>query len=383
MKIPELLFTAKHPFFFYSETEIEATVKNAQAFWSQWSLPGFETFYSVKVNPNPHLLKVMSKHVQGFDVSSLSEARLVRQWFSSATETQVTWSGPAKTNHALDEVLALNLHCIHLDSTDEWLEIARRNPNAKYSLRISTTEIHAQKLGFSKAELARLRTLTQKAWPAVHSYLGRETFSQTTMALFEERVQSAINEGFLADAPEVYLGAGLPSRKLLSAHEPELKPQSLPSRILNLEAGRALIQSAGWYGTQILSLKSTAEKKNAIINGGLQHLASHFQSPRYKAENVEVRFFRNGQELTDRSDVLSLQGSLSLWHDVMIENISAPAGLRRGDWIVANHVGAYGYSTASNQFLGPSKITEWLLHQDGRLQDISARDLRSYHEATR
>ncbi len=381
MIIPDKAFAPARPFFLYSEAEIEFSARQVSEFWKSWSLLGFDLFFSVKVNPNPHLLKILGRYVQGFDVSSLAEARLARHNVPSAA---LTWSGPAKTDFAFDQVADWNLRCFHLDSVDDWTQFRKRMPaSTAYSLRLSSSEIHSQKLGFSKAELQKLKQLGGPPSPAVHSYLGRETFSAASMQAFIQRLDEAIESGSVIATPEIFLGAGLPSARLLSAHADSLKPTQAPSRVLHLESGRGLIQSAGSYGTQILSLKKSETGRSAILDGGLQHMATHFLSPRYKAEGVQLRFFRAGQELLDRSDLVSFLGSLSLWHDTMIENVMAPADLRRGDWIVASHMGAYGYAAASNQFLAPSKIQEWLLEKNGNLQDISAPNLVSYQEASR
>jgi diaminopimelate decarboxylase len=383
MKIPELVFAERRPFFLYSENEIQASIRNARDLWQSYSRPGFEVYFSVKVNPNPNLLNLMSPLVDGFDVSSLAEAGLIRKLQLANPAIKMTWSGPAKTDRALDQVRHWDLRCFHLDSVEEFRQVQKRNRHMHCSLRIATPEIHTQKLGFSAAELEALRCQTNEPWRAVHSYLGRETFTPDSVKAFLARLQSLTEKGLFTRDAEVFLGAGLPSRFILEKHRTEFAPSEKPERILNLEAGRALIQSAGWYGTQILSLKSGQGKKNLIVDGGLQHLASHFLSPRYKAEGVEIRFFRDGVELFDREHTVGIHGSLSLWHDTMIDDVQAPANLRRGDWIVANNVGAYGYSAASNQFLGPSKIKEWLLKADGSMQDVSPPHLQSYHEAAR
>lgn len=383
MQIPEAVFHHGQPFFIYSESEIEASIQSARNFWAQWSLPGFEIYFSVKVNPNPHLLRIVAQHVDGFDVSSLAEAQLLERL--SWSPQKMTWSGPAKTDRALAFILKSKLRCIHLDSTDEWLEIQKTKPlqQPACSVRISTSDLHSQKLGFSDIELTKLMGHTRQAFSAVHTYLGRETFTQAAMTGFRQRLQAKIQSGYLKADAEIFLGAGLPSRLILQSSLKDLAPQEKPDRILHLESGRGLIQSSGWYGTQILSLKESKAKQNVIIDGGLQHLATHFLSPRFKDQEVIVRFFRDGKELLDRSTHIALHGSLSLWHDTMIEDVRAPVGLRRGDWIVANHQGAYGYSAASNQFLGPTPIREWLVNSSNQLLDISAQSLTPYQRALR
>lgn len=381
MIIPEQVFTAKKPFFIFSEQEIRSSVTTVRNFWQKWSRPGFEIFFSVKVNPNPHILKIISQFVEGFDVSSIAEARLVRKLGIDCS--RITWSGPAKTRQGLTEALGWGLRCFHLDSFDEWQLFRSFGPEViaanRFSLRLSSNKIHNQKLGWSALELKKLSQSDSRKWPAVHSYLGRETFGAASIQDFSDHLQGRIAEGLFVENPEIFLGAGLPSQKIIESHLLELAPKVLPQKILNLEAGRALIQNAGCYGTQILSNKVSNGKRFIIIDGGLQHLGSHLLSPSYKSEAVEIRFFRAGQELFDRSDMIAVHGSLSLWHDALISDIPAPQDLRRGDWFVANHVGAYGFTAASSQFLGPSQISEWLLlEENSRLQKITPENLVPY-----
>lgn len=384
MEIPEQVFAAKKPFFIFSEQEIRSSVITARKFWQKWSRPGFEIFFSVKVNPNPHILKIISQLVEGFDVSSIAEARLVRKL--GIDGSRITWSGPAKTRQGLTEALGWGLRCFHLDSFDEWQLIrsfgAEVTAANRFSLRLSSNQIHNQKLGWSDLELKKLRQVDSRKWPAVHSYLGRESFGVDSIQDFSDRIQKRIDEGLFVENPQIFLGAGLPSQRIIESQLSDLTPKVIPQKIMNLEAGRALIQNAGCYGTQILSNKLSNGKRLIIIDGGLQHLGSHLLSPTYKSEAVEIRFFRAGQELLDRSDFISIHGSLSLWHDALISDIPAPQDLRRGDWFVANHVGAYGLTAASSQFLAPSQISEWLLlEENSRLQEITPENLVPYCKA--
>ncbi|MEV4186334.1 type III PLP-dependent enzyme, partial [Streptosporangium canum] len=58
------------------------------------ALPGIELYYAVKANPDPELLRVLARHVDGFEVSSGGELAHVRGLFPGA---RVALGGPGKT----------------------------------------------------------------------------------------------------------------------------------------------------------------------------------------------------------------------------------------------------------------------------------------------
>ncbi len=382
--LPARALRGERPFFVYNEAELIAAVAAARAFWSGYSRPGFRLYYSVKSNPQPRLLQALRPHVDGFDVSSLAEARLIRNALPAAT--RMTWSGPAKTPRALRELPALRPEALHLDSFDEWLALG--NDPTPRTLRLNLDGVPGHKLGFSRRELARLAARAPTGFIGLHAYLGRESFSREAFAAALAQARDVVlrhPDWFAEDG--IFLGAGLPIREAVAAHPDIFAPDAFApepggARVVHLECGRGLVQSCGSYAARVLSVKSTPEGRSVIIDGGLQHMASHLLSPRFGKESVRLAFFRGAEPLDAAAgEPARINGSLSLWHDVMIEGEPAPKDLKRGDWVAMSPTGAYGWTAASNQFLGPTPVSEYFRRVDGGFEDVTPPHLLSYHQA--
>lgn len=371
------IFKHQRPFFLYSQTELHESIQKVQKFWSRWSQPGFRIYYSVKVNPNPYLLKILAGHVHGFDISSRHEARIAMQ----AGAQHLTWSGPAKTLSSAREILKMPIEKIHVDSSDELRQITRlcRQENwnlPELTLRVGLKDIQVQKLGVGVRELASFLPEELKKIKGFHTYFGRESFSAKMLesffaALSEFNIhwQNHLDVEF---PTETFIGAALSSsvHSNFGLADQEFPPG--PVHKMNLEGGRAVVQSCGTYGTQVLAIKRMNDHHlQVIVDGGLQHMATNFLSPRFQDRGVQVKFYRGDRELTERGAVAAISGSLSLWHDILMPQAQIPTDLKRGDWIVVNNCGAYGWTAGSNQFLAPSPVREWLIDEAGRLKDIS------------
>ena len=378
------LFKNNQPFYLYLETELQQSAQTVRKFWNLISQEKFKLFYSVKANPNKSVLKASEPYVDGFDVSSLAEARLLLSLGVSAK--RLTWSGPAKTNLAIAELIAKDIGIIHIDSFDEFQAIAaeeeKQQKKIKKSLRVQLDGNNSKKLGISKLELEKIKKLNLEQIHGVHCYLGRESFSSENLARFIEMARNFKTDLNLNHEVELFLGPGLPSRPLIESELLNDPWTRLSGQPLNLECGRALTQSAGYYATRVLAIKESADNIRVIIDGGLQHTASHLKSPRYQTKGLEVQFWNSSQKLLAGKRKASIHGSLSLWYDTLMEDVLIPHNLKRGDWIIFNQCGAYGFSAACNQFIGPTALKEWMVTTNNQLIDVSPSKMAPYQKTS-
>jgi diaminopimelate decarboxylase len=348
---------------------------------------GFQKlFYSVKSNPNPFLVQAIAKQADGFDVSTEAEMRMLSK--TGIDGDRMTFSGPAKTTRALELALNLRVGCLHLDSFDEFtalqsLERGRPSQVPK-TIRLANAEAASHKLGCSNQEIAMImEKASAQEFQGFHFYLGREKFSA---ALFQASVDRALqiyqqHRKHFTDRPQIFLGLGLPAQDMVRAHQLlPVEPVKSPF-ILNVECGRSIVQGCGVYASSVLSRKSSEASDVVILDGGLQHMATHLGSPRFAVEGVEVQFFRGSAFLSSQGQTRgTLHGSLSLWHDRLIENIAIPEDLSRSDWVLMSKTGAYGWTAASNQFIGPSPFQEWWISEAEEVFNITPNQIRSYHQ---
>jgi diaminopimelate decarboxylase len=370
--------------FVYNEKELNLQVEHFKKLKTQGLIVDF--FYSVKSNPNAHVLKFLSPRVDGFDISTLKELELIRK--IGFDLKKCTFSGPAKTVQALRRAFELGLRCIHLDSLDEWYEVKKLEleygQRLGQSLRLKHTSPLARKLGFSVQELEQIKKHDPKQkFQGLHFYLGRESFNSETLTELIAEIENFLTResSLFDDKPHLFLGLGLPMWNLASIENTILKHESFFKKYeVSFECGRALVQSCGQYWAQVLSVKKRKPRNLVIINGGLQHLATKLPSPNYGMSGITISHLRLMGEGAQNFENYDLSGSLGIWHDQLATEISLPANIQRGDWIQIKGVGAYGWTSATNQFIGPTPIREWWQGDGANLQMISPENMNSYLE---
>jgi diaminopimelate decarboxylase len=372
--------------FFYQEKILN---QDLQSLRRDLTSSGFQKmFYSVKSNPNPFLIQAISKIADGFDVSSENEMRLLSR--AGVDGDRMTFSGPAKTAKAIELALNLRVGCLHLDSFDEFqaLQILERGRPSKIlkTIRLANAESASHKLGCSSQEISQIMAHSgEQDFLGFHFYLGREKFSAALLQSSLDRAWQVYQqyEKYFSKQPQIFLGLGLPAQDMVKAHQ-LLPVASVKSPFaLHVECGRSVVQGCGIYVSSVLSRKSSQASDVVILDGGLQHMATHLGSPRFAVEGVKVQYYRSPSFLpVDEKTRGTLHGSLSLWHDRLIENIGMPSDLQRGDWVLMSKTGAYGWTAASNQFIGPSPFQEWWVSESGQVTNITPSLIQSYHQGS-
>jgi diaminopimelate decarboxylase len=348
-----------------------------------------DIFFSIKSNPNPFLLNFISKKIEGFDISSVAELELIEQLGISSKKC--TFSGPSKSHGALRKLGLMGIRCIHLDSYDEWVEIKKieieKGIFFKKSIRMKHWSPVAQKVGFSHLELESIKgQSSQERFSGIHFYLGRESFSKENLDRLIIQIEDFFSKfkNLFTPHPELYIGLGLPGGDLHHLFELFQSKKFFFERYpVHIECGRAVIQSCGSYWAQILAIKKRIPRQIIIIDGGLQHVAAKFSSPQRGLEGIDFSLFSQKREAffkSDRIQLFDISGSLGVWHDSLATEVALPNDVERGDWIVVKGVGAYGWTSATNQFIGPTPIQEWWQIESGELISVSPNKLKSYLE---
>lgn len=412
VKFREDILSQKRPFFLYSSALVKGNIDNLRNNWGHVSSRPCDIFYSVKANPNPHWLKLISTWVDGFDVSSYLELDLLTQL--KIDPHRISLSGPAKTDKLLERAVKEKVRVVHLDSLDEYfvyqqildshqkicgLSSGEDSKSAiqscAYTLRLAYSKAGSHKLGFEEEELRKLLDQIKDAsCSGFHIYLGRESFSQEVLidlATYISQLRTQHSPAF-NDQFSLYCGAGLPSSNCCDLKQMWGNSlngiESIVDFPIPIESGRFITNTAGVYGTQILSVKRRGQEKDlVIINGGLQHLAANLESPLYGSQHVRCwpKRTESRESFSQGSRSYSIYGSLGLWNDCILPNVQLPSNLKRGDWLIFFPTGAYGYTAAANQFIGLPPPEEWLVKEKDTslhlLSNISPTKRQAYQMA--
>jgi diaminopimelate decarboxylase len=369
-------------FFYFEELLLESLeqLQNIKASTFKTKTPG-SIYYSLKSNPNPQVLLALAHNGLNFDVSSVTEFNALLKL--GINPQRISFSGPNKSNTTLQHLVDGHLKVIHLDNKDEWIFIENQirtnrsdanTPNI--CLRIPSENTMTHKLGIPIRDLDMILNKARDlnyAFLGFHTYLGRENFSSTTVIhALSTAAKWMMKFPKQFSNPQIFLGVGLPQLDLFSEIIQNecsiLHPliQNSPLTI-HLELGRGLVSSCGFYATQVLSVKKDRPEPLIIIDGGLQHLASKFSSPRFGEQGFEALVLRQGRRVApERETRFVVYGSLGIAHDRLIQ-LSLPSTIERGDWMIFMPCGAYGFTGATQQFLGLGEISEYFVRRDKQL----------------
>lgn len=394
----EKMLSRGRPFFLYDPSIAIENILTIRKTWSGFSQGSSKIYFSVKANPNPRLLKELESAVDGYDVSSEMEFDLLLRLGIGGK--RITLSGPAKTDRLLQKAIKEGVYGIHFDSEEEYFAHRKIKGTSltqspcRLSLRLAHGKAGSHKLGFSDDNLsAILRKIDDQSCFGFHIYLGRESFSASAVRSviekaidFRQRFAHAFSKEF-----ELFLGAGFPSANCAFVEDLGLMSAAPQAPFpVHLEMGRYIMNTAGIYGTQILAVKLRPKGRAlVIINGGLQHLAANLVSPLYGRKHLKclLRFNRPGRFKGGKSREYDIYGSLGIWNDCIFPHVSLPENVERGDWLIFFPTGAYGFTAAANQFIGPPRIDEWMIRSESKysenfeLEDVSASHLVPYQLA--
>ncbi len=376
----------ENPFFIYEASKIRENINCLKKNVFK-NIQGSEVYFSVKSNPNLLLLDQLVHDVDGFDVSSTLELKQISKM--GVPPARITLSGPGKTDDCLALSGRLGLSCVHLDSYQEWeiinkLKIAGQ-PTPNISLRLQFGDGPSQyKLGLEEDMICKiLQEPSNLNFSGLHSYLGRESFSEKKLKDVVKKMETLISEyrhRFISE-PKIYIGPGIPSL----SHFDFSSIKSLSKYPITFEAGRAIMSDAGYYGAQVLSVKPF-HNPTVILNGGVHHLGSPVLSIFTGNSSANYFFIRDRRVLkSENNKNYTIYGSLCLSHDCIHPRVEGPKDLQRGDWIVFPECGSYGLTAAVPYFIGQDLPEEYLVELDPcgdnpKIKDVTPQLFRSYHE---
>ncbi len=351
--------------------------------------PRFEIAFAVKANPSLAVLTLLFRRGLGADVASRGELLAARR--AGCPPARILSTGPAKSDADLAALVDAGVSQIHVEG--EWeMEaldaVARKlGRRVRVGLRLNPPwgiaekrkiigGSGANKFGFDlpSAERALRKSRDRGAFPHLE-VCGFQVFNASNVLdanLLVDNTARVLSLALsLSKKHSVPLrsvdfggGFGIPYadgekpldltvlRKGLSeiARRAEEEPRLRATRFV-FEPGRFLVAEAGTYVVRVLGTKRSRGTDYVLIDGGIHHFLRPvlFETPH------RVRLFRKGgrrRPTTSSPSKKSLVVSGPLCTSVDVLHPAARLPLpSRGDLLVFENAGAYGYTESMPLFL--------------------------------
>jgi len=381
---------ASLPAYVYDLDGLAAHVADIRA-----ALPGqVELCYAVKANPDPALLRVITRHAGGLEVSSTGELR-----HAAATTPGVglAFGGPGKTSAELACAISAGIHRFHVESLHELRLLGSAalagGRQADILLRVnlpaadtaSTADAPAGTRAGSVASLvmggrptpfgmdpglldecarwlsAGSAEARQLRLRGIHAHLAS---GLAAPALLDSalRILEFARPWCAARAvrnPEFNLGGGMAvdysrpgARFDWAAFGRGLAAATRPGETLRVEPGRAVAAYCGWYVTRVLDVKRSHGKAFAVVAGGTHHL----RTPAAKGHNQPFTVLavagwpHDWPRPAATDELVTIAGQLCTPKDVLAREVPV-ARLRSADLVAFGMAGAYAWNISHHGFL--------------------------------
>ena len=336
------------------------------------------TYYAVKANANPALLRLIAAEGLGADVGSRGELwRALQEGFPP---NRCTFSGVGKRDDEILYALEQGILAFNVESTQE-IEVinelaATVNRRARILLRVNldidagghayvSTSLRHNKFGMPHARalevLRHAATLSNIDVGGVHSHIGSQITKPAVFEKAAEAIAGLVGDLRAAGLPihDVDFGGGfgiqyhgfvhhrsLPAEHAEEAHlstaellEPAVEVLRSLGCTVSIQPGRSIVAHGGVLLTRVLYRKETAEKIFLIQDGAMNDLIrpalyhSHHQI-------VPVELVGPPFETVDVVGPVCESGDFFA-HDRRIQV------LKRGDLMALMCAGAYGFVQSS------------------------------------
>ncbi|MCX7864087.1 MAG: pyridoxal-dependent decarboxylase, exosortase A system-associated [Novosphingobium sp.] len=373
------------PLFVYSRDLIRARVASLRA-----AMPDrLAIHYAVKANPFGPVLELMSELVDGFDIASGGELRMVRE--AGIQPARISFAGPGKRDEELAAAILAGV-TINVESEAEAkraLAIGARaglqprlaiRVNPDFDLRGSGMKMGggAKPFGIDAERvpaLARHIADSKAQWRGFHIFAGSQSLDAEAIADAQQQaLQLAARLATQAgvSVPHCNLGGGFgipyfpgdrPLDITLIGERLAASFASLPDVLQEtqfcIELGRYLVGEAGVYLARVIDRKQSHGQIFLVTDGGMHHqLAASGNFGTVVRRNypaaIATRFDAPAEEEA------SIVGCLCTPLDRLADNGHFPRA-ETGDLIAIFCAGAYGATASPAAFLGQGPAREILV----------------------
>ena len=368
------------------------------------TFPQAQFLYSIKCNPNPHVIQSVCSRGLGADTASFGEVLAAEK--AGLSPDQIYYSAPGKTSEDIRR--AMSRSTLIADSTGELLRIqaaagesgqilhagVRINPDFSFGGGPGSSS----KFGIDESQLYEFLAetpLKNVVIGGIHVHLKSQELRSEVLAeyyrnmfhlaeTFEEKT------GFPLKFLNLGSGMGIP-------YSPDDRPLDLealkettaelfagfhashPDTAILIETGRFAVGKSGYYVTRVLDRKISRGKTYLILentlNGFLRPVLARLicrYSPDPSPEGCEPLFTCRDEcgimtfKEEPPSEQVTLAGNLCTAADVIAEDILLPH-LEPGDIIAVTNAGSYAAALTPFQFSSQEKPAEFFLTEEGKI----------------
>lgn len=374
------------PFYAYDRSLISARVAQLRA-----ALPAdIHLHYAIKANPMPAVVQHLAGLVDGFDVASGGELKVVLD--SPMPADKISFAGPGKSERELRQAIAAGI-VINIESERELARIAmiatETGARPRVAVRVNPDfelKSSGMKMGGGPKQfgidvervpdlLAHMKTLPVEFF-GFHIFSGSQNLKAEAIAEAQSNTfELARRLAAHAPGPVRLLnlggGFGIPyfpgeqplDLKAVGEHLAGLMPDArrdFPEAEFVIELGRYLVGEAGVYVSRVIDRKESRGQVFLVTDGGLHHhLAASGNFGQVVRKNYPVKV---GNRVAPAGEALpaSAVGPLCTPLDVLGDRM-ALGHAQEGDLIVVFQSGAYGLTASPTAFLGHPAPVEVLV----------------------
>ena len=343
--------------------------------------PEIHLHYAIKANPMPAVVQHLAELVDGFDVASGGELRVVLD--TPMLPEKISFAGPGKSESELRQAAAAGI-VVNLESEREMETLARVGAalglcpkaavrvNPDFELKSSGMKMGGGPKQFG-VDAERVPALLARMKQLPIEFYGFHIFSGSQNLRAESIMEAQRNTFDLArrlakDAPGpvrlLNLGGGFgipyfPGEQRLDLqvvcdHLAGLAPQArrdFPDAEFVIELGRYFVGEAGIYVSRVIDRKESRGQVFLVTDGGLHHhLAASGNFGQVIRKNYPV-LVGNHVNPNGEPSSASAVGPLCTPLDVLGDKMDL-GHAEVGDLIVVLQSGAYGLTASPTAFLG-------------------------------
>lgn len=367
------------------------------------NFPQIDFLYSVKCNPNRHVLHSVFAHGFGADAASLGEVLLANK--AGLTKNKIYYSAPGKTMEDIEAAISKSI--LIADSLDEIRRIqmvsSQAGITANIGIRINPDFSFCGNCGQSSkfgideeqaVEFIQNYDCKNVKITGIHVHLRSQELNARTLSDYYGKMLRLAEKfhSLCGELNFVNMGSGMGIQysvdetpldmKLLGADissELDKFKAAYPNTKLIIETGRYVVGKSGVYVTKVVDRKVSHKKTylilkntlNGFIRPSLAALVMRYAAQEEPAP-FEPLFTRKDafQFLTlkdeEPTELVTLVGNLCTATDVVAEDIMLPH-LECGDCIVITNAGSYAAVLSPMQFSTQEKPVELFLTTDEKI----------------
>ncbi|OPZ91275.1 MAG: L-glutamyl-(BtrI acyl-carrier protein) decarboxylase [Firmicutes bacterium ADurb.Bin419] len=379
----------KNPFFYlydFGDINYKLNLLNSYA------TDNISIYYAMKANSNLEVLSYIGKHpkIKGVEIASVGELEKALGLFEPS---QIIYTGPAKRPYELEASLKNRIRFLSAESLTEVYRIndlaakqniekqdilIRINPNfeIKNSLKkmggiSSKMGIDEDKIKEALEEIVKLNNI---------NVIGFHVFAASGILKYKDLLEyvdyvfgliTKIESTFKQKFSIIDFGGGLgvdysggskmfDVKNFFNDLNSLVSEYKFESKELVLELGRFIVAESGYYVSQIVDIKESKGKKHILVSGGTNHIRLIKKHPIYIIPMSDAKIY-SGQPSV-KNEFVEIEGPLCFGEDKIDDDVYIEEA-NIGDLVVVSHVGAYGYSVASLEFLVHPKPIEYILNE--------------------